>query len=288
MNENNTFVYYLTLQNSNIFIDVSNKNSNQSIFKISAYNEQDLNDNPYQEVLAQSEGMVKVDTSSSQITFEPIYLRNFNDDSYDHKVTYFLYLSTQFKVMRYAKNCGKHLIEKAFNNPELITNKITFLFEGSQQLNYASRVAMTIPKLDPSKKYYGVVIAHIHLLTRGEGMVEPLRQSMTYYDEFIIVSGKAEVKINYWLTVIAIVAVFVLLVFFINDYIFGDIRRFKDVATDLRSIGTDDFQIMEILESDFKEEEPPQKKTVMKQKSKEQEIELQHQDDRKAPLDIDS
>lgn len=131
VNENNTFVYYLTLQNSNVYIDVSNKNSDQSIYKISAYNEQDLNDNPYQEVLAQSAGTVKVDTSESQISFDPIYMRNFTDDSYDHKVTYFLYLSPQFKVMRYSKNCGKHLITKAFSNPELISNKVQFLFEGS-------------------------------------------------------------------------------------------------------------------------------------------------------------
>lgn len=111
---------------------------------------------------------------------------------------------------------------------------------------------------------------------------------MTYYDEFIIVSGKAEVKLNYWLTVIAIVAIFVLFIFFINDYVFGDIKRFRDVATDLRSFVIDDFQNLEILESDFKEEEQPQPKTITKKKSKDQEIELQSQDDRRAPLDIDS
>jgi hypothetical protein len=34
---------------------------------------------------------------------------------------------------------------------------------------------MELPNLDKSKRYYGVVIAEIHLLTRGEGMIEPLR-----------------------------------------------------------------------------------------------------------------
>lgn len=34
---------------------------------------------------------------------------------------------------------------------------------------------MDLPKLDKTKRYYGVVIADIHLLTRGEGMIEPLR-----------------------------------------------------------------------------------------------------------------
>lgn len=51
-------------------------------------------------------------------------IKNFNDDSYDHKITYTVYLSPEFKVMRYSKNCGRHMIDKAWSNPELFSNKI--------------------------------------------------------------------------------------------------------------------------------------------------------------------
>lgn len=102
-------------------------------------------------------------------------IKNFNDDSYDHKITYTVYLSPDFKVMRFAKNCGRHMIEQAWSDPKLLSNKVVFRFSGSKEFNKASRVYMDLPTLDKNQRYYGVVIADIHLLTRDEGMIEPLR-----------------------------------------------------------------------------------------------------------------
>ena len=56
VSENNTYVYYLTLEKMKIYMNISNKNSPKSIYQVTAYNEQDLNDNPYQEVIAQNDG----------------------------------------------------------------------------------------------------------------------------------------------------------------------------------------------------------------------------------------
>lgn len=146
---------------------------------------------------------------------------------------------------------------------------------------------MDLPKLDKTKRYYGVVIADIHLLTRGEGMIEPLRQSMTYYDEFIVVGGKVEVPINLWLSIIVVVGLLGMLWFFIKDYIFGDINKFKDIREDLRNITESNIDVFDILESEYKIDEPVTKKKVVTKKI-DKVVEMKAQgDDMKAPLDID-
>lgn len=88
---------------------------------------------------------------------------------------------------------------------------------------------------------------------------------MTYYDEFIVVGGKVEVPINLWLSIIAVVGLLFMLWFFIKDYIFGDINKFKDIREDLRNITESNIDVFDILESEFKLDEPvPKKKVVTK------------------------
>ena len=83
---------------------------------------------------------------------------------------------------------------------------------------------------------------------------------MTYYDEFIIVSGKTEVKINFWLPIIGVMGIIGILWFFINDYVFGDINRFKDITNDMKNLGESNINVFDILESDYKFEEETEKK----------------------------
>jgi len=83
---------------------------------------------------------------------------------------------------------------------------------------------------------------------------------MTYYDEFIIVSGKTDVKINFWLPIIGVMGIIGILWFFINDYVFGDINRFKDITNDMKNLGESNINVFDILESDYKFEEEPEKK----------------------------
>jgi hypothetical protein len=39
VSENNTFVYYFAIEDYHVYVDISNKNSEKSVFKITAYNE---------------------------------------------------------------------------------------------------------------------------------------------------------------------------------------------------------------------------------------------------------
>lgn len=137
VNENNTYVHYFPLDQAHVYVQVSNKNTDRSVFSMMAYNEQDLNDNPYQEVIARNDGTVKVDTSQNTISFQPLSINNFNDDSFTHKVIYRGYLSPDFKTMRFTKNCGNHLIEKAIMSPDYHILQHVVYFKGSKEFNNA-------------------------------------------------------------------------------------------------------------------------------------------------------
>lgn len=89
---------------------------------------------------------------------------------------------------------------------------------------------------------------------------------MTYYDEFIVVGGKVEVPINLWLSIIVVVGLLGMLWFFIKDYIFGDINKFKDIREDLRNITESNIDVFDILESEYKIDEPVTKKKVVTKK----------------------
>lgn len=87
---------------------------------------------------------------------------------------------------------------------------------------------------------------------------------MTYYDEFIVVGGKAEIPINLWLPIIAVVGLLFILWFLINDYIFGDIKKFKEIREDLKNVTESNIDVFDILESEYKLEESVPKKRVIK------------------------
>lgn len=112
---------------------------------------------------------------------------------------------------------------------------------------------------------------------------------MTYYDEFIIIGGKNTVAINFWLPLVGIVGLLFIVWLFINNYIFGDIKRFKDITADMRNITESNIDVFDILESEYKfEEKPkPKPKPVKDNKIEKREIEMSSKDDRTAPLDID-
>lgn len=82
---------------------------------------------------------------------------------------------------------------------------------------------------------------------------------MTYYDEFIVVSGKVNVSINFWLPLVFVIGLLVILWYFINDYVFGEIRKFKDIKTEMKNISETNINVFDILESDFNVEEPVKK-----------------------------
>lgn len=108
---------------------------------------------------------------------------------------------------------------------------------------------------------------------------------MTYYDEFIVVGGKAEIPLNYWLSIIVVLGILGIFWFFINDYIFGEVGKFRDIKEDLRNATESQFNVFDILESDYKFEEPESKK---KSPPKDKEVQMTEDgDDRKAPLDLD-
>lgn len=136
--------------------------------------------------------------------------------------------------------------------------------------------------MDKNKRYYGVVVAHVYLMLKEEGQIEPIRQATNFYDEFIVVGGKMDIPINFWSAIIIIGGFLIGLVLFVKSYVFGDIYKFRDIREDIKNITESGINTYDILESDFEEKEEPVNKT----KREDSNI-MREMDDRTAPLDAD-
>lgn len=84
---------------------------------------------------------------------------------------------------------------------------------------------------------------------------------------------------------VIVIGILGMLWFFINDYIFGDVAKFRDIRADLKNITESNIDVFDILESDYKIDEPAPKKKPVKQELEEH-VKTDG-DDMKAPLDID-
>lgn len=139
------------------------------------YNEQDLNDNPYSDLRQAEDGRVKIHTDKNSLNFEPLKIKNYKNDDFIHKVTYRAYLSPDFKIMRFLKNCNEHLIDKVFVTPQFKTREKVFFYKDTKEFNREKTVSLFFNDLDYNVKYYGVVVVDVELLPTEEGWIDPIR-----------------------------------------------------------------------------------------------------------------
>ena len=90
------------------------KNENKKVpafFDMSAYIERDMTTSPYSEVTQLEDGRVIYETESKKIKFKALEIKSNYGENFLHKVIYRLYLTANFKAMRYAKNCGEFMLD---------------------------------------------------------------------------------------------------------------------------------------------------------------------------------
>lgn len=109
----------MRLEHERFFLRVANKNEELSIYEISVFNERDIENNAYSEISSGDGGRVSVDTERGFVLFQPIGLSSNYGNQFYHQVNYTVFLTDDFKVMRYAKNCGQFMINQAFASPYL-------------------------------------------------------------------------------------------------------------------------------------------------------------------------
>ena len=295
--DNNTSIHYIKMEHERVFLKVTNKKEELSIYEISVFNERDLDYNPYSELAQGNKGKVDVETETGLVSFHPVTIRSTFSKEFYHRVNYTVFLTDNFRVMRYAKNCGNFMIEHAHKDPHLISYSQVFKFDTLEDIrNATNKVKIQIPGLRLRTKYYGIVIAKVDLFPRESGYISSVRSGKVFYDEFIFITAKVNIPFNLLVSVLFCLAFFVLLFLIIKAYVFGKIghmRLFDQLGGlanyDDALFGVD---ISEILAKEY----PFEKKEVLRENEGSVEntadlendikidIEMGDSDDRNSPL----
>ena len=154
-----------------------------------------------------------------------------------------MYLSPSIKTMRYAKNCGNHMIHKSIKNPDL--KIFTFEVEATHEHIQASKkkkeskidkvlknnyISIKFDDLDANKKYYGIVVAQVDLFPKGEGYLTPVRSGKAYYDEFTIVTPRLVLPIQLIISCLIIFGFLASMFCVVKSYIFGNINQLNMIG----------------------------------------------------------
>ena len=160
--DSNSFVHYQKLNKTRVFVRVKNEKAARSIYLVNLFNERDLDNNPYTEVSQGAGGKVDIETDTNSLRFAPLKMKSNYKGNFVHRLTYTAYLSDAFKVMRFAKNCGRFMLNQAFEDKEphlLSFAKVVTLATKADILAAKQKLDMKMAGLRGNTKYYGIVVA---------------------------------------------------------------------------------------------------------------------------------
>ena len=238
----NSFIQYVKLEHEKIFIKVENLKGNFTSYTLNAFSERDMDLNPYSEITQEGDGKVDVETDSHTVRVKPLKLQSSIGKEFTNKIKYSVFLSTSLKVMRYAKNCGKNMIHKAFKKPDI--KEFSVSLEASHedikknakkkaskfdQILKLGHINIKFDGLDNNKKYYGIVVAQVDLYPVGEGFLTPVRSGKAYYDEFTIITPRLAIPIQLIISSLIILGMLMAVFCIVKSYIFGNINKIYDM-----------------------------------------------------------
>ena len=272
--DENSFIQYVKLEKKRIFIKVENAKGNTSAFTLNAFSERDMDVNPYSEITQEGDGKVDVETDSKTIRVKPLKLLSSLGAGFTNKIKYHMYLSPSINTMRYAKNCGGHLIHKAIKNPDLkvFTFEVEKTHEDIQEQKTVqeskldkvlktNHINIKFDGLTPNKKYYGIVVAKVDLFPKGEGYLTPVRSGKAYYDEFTLVTPRMVMPIQLIISCLIIFGFLSSIFCVVKSYIFGNINQLnligEKIPESLKDYDNDStfgFKAFSLLERTYQDE----------------------------------
>jgi hypothetical protein len=241
--DENSFIQYVKLEHKRLFIKVENQKSSFTAFTLNAFSERDMDLNPYSEITQEGDGKVDVETDTRSIRVKPLKLKSSLGAEFTNKIKYSVYLSSKLKHMRYAKNCGKHMIHKAFDDTDI--KEFTFEVEATHEdiekdknkkenkidkVLKRDYVEIQFSELEPNKKYYGIVVAQVDLFPKGEGHLTPVRSGKAYYDEFTLVTPRLMMPIQLIISCLIILGFLSAAFCIVKSYIFGNINQLNQMG----------------------------------------------------------
>ena len=223
----NSSVQYMRLKSKNAFFKIESSDLKRVVYTLHAFNEEEMDKNPYFDI-----GNVVIDS---------VVLSKFFEDEFRHRITYKMYLSTEEKVTRYAKNCDRQMMTRIFDKPDLLMfSTVKHLqVEPSEKTSknklgksrvYAEseRLAIQYKDLKKNAKYYGVVVAVVELFPLDPSVLTPVRSTRVYYDEFSIISPHLDFPLKLLVSCVVIIGLLYILFTIIRAYLFGGIVYVKD------------------------------------------------------------
>ena len=70
------------------------------------------------------------------------------------------------------------------------------------------------------------MVVRIELFGSNRMILKPIKSARSYYDEFIIISSRFELRFNLMVGVVLTMCLLVWAYFIIKDYLFGDIKTY--------------------------------------------------------------
>lgn len=241
--DENSFINYVKLQNNRLFIKVENQKDSFTAFNLNVFSERDMDMNPYTEITQEGDGKVDIETDTNLVRVKPLKLKTSIGAEFTNKIKYSVYLSTSLKNMRYAKNCGRHMMHKAFKHPDIreFVYKVEATHEDIQEglkkkeskldkVLKKDHIEIKFSELEPNKKYYGIVVAEVSLFPKGEGFLTPLRSSKAYYDEFTLMTSRFMFPIQMIISTLIILGLLSAGFCVVKSYIFGNINKLNEIG----------------------------------------------------------
>ena len=258
--DTNSFMHYHKVNSTRVFLKLENERATPAIFQIGLLNEKDMDVNPYSEITHGDGGKVSIETDNHLLRFEPINIRSTYSNQFVHRITYTAYLSDDFQVMRFGRNCANFMIEEAFKEPHLkIFSTVVEFVSVDAHPKDKNLAIISVNGLRPGTKYFGVVVAKIELFPLESGYLSPSRSAIAYYDEFVFVTSKFSIPFNLIISAVICTGFMMGLFCIVKSYIFGNISRFQGVELlgDMNDFDENvlGFNIIGILERESEEGE---------------------------------
>lgn len=117
----------MKISKKNIFIQIENPDEKKpAYFDLMTYIEKSVSKDPSSEIIQENDGKIMIETDSSRVVFDSLKIKTTYLENFLHKITYTIYLSSDFSVMRYVKNCGEFLLNQNFPNDQIFVYDISF------------------------------------------------------------------------------------------------------------------------------------------------------------------
>jgi hypothetical protein len=252
-NEHST-THSLMLTKSKIFLKVLAQNDSDAIYSLNMYNQKDIEDRGFVELNDFTDSTVKVNLSSSHVQVAPVTVTSSISEGFVVKVQYIVYLSSDHNLIKFAKNCGKHLIHKAFPN-----HSDLFKFSSEHTMSEKTKhsikqITVNLKGLPRSETFNGIVVANVNLFPKEEGHLTPIRSGRVYYKEFSIRTSQYDIDLEIIIWAVISVMTVLGLMFVCKSVLLSKRANGKAQLKDIDDETVMAFKAFNLLESEYKKE----------------------------------